>query len=100
MLHRNSERESQASFTWSSSSLGAAFRLIFVAVMTANSLNYFGLLNLFNSARSASAFDAGYDTDISPSSGRRSVTIYSFPIFWFLRSSEKGRSRFGLRSSG
>jgi hypothetical protein len=43
----------------------------------------------------AAAFKASWSRwrawGISPSSGRRSETIYSFPIFWFLRSSEKGR---------
>jgi hypothetical protein len=97
--------------------LGAAFRLIFVAVMTVNSLNYFGFLGFFNSTRSPTAFDAGYDIALvpfgahclvtgswrawatSPSSGLRSVTEYSYLIFWFPRSSEKGRSRFGSCSS-
>lgn len=46
--------------------LAAAFRLIFVAVMTANSLNYFGSLNLFDGARSADAFNTGYGISLVP----------------------------------
>jgi hypothetical protein len=46
--------------------LAAAFRLIFVAVMTVNSLNYFGLLDLFNSAHSSAAFNTGYDIALVP----------------------------------
>ena len=106
--------------------LAAIFRLIFVAVMTVNSLNYSGLLDLFGSARSSAAFNTGYGIALVPfgihclltgylifrsnflprligilvavaglailhSSGRRSETVCSFPIFWFLGSSEKVR---------
>jgi amidase len=56
--------------------LGAAFRLIFVAAMTVNSLNYFGLVNLFNGARSPSAFDAGYDIALVPFGVHCVVTGY------------------------
>jgi Domain of unknown function (DUF4386) len=46
--------------------LAAAFRLIFVAVMTVNSLNYFGLLNLFERAHSSAAFNSGYGIALVP----------------------------------
>jgi Domain of unknown function (DUF4386) len=46
--------------------LAAAFRLIFVAVMTVNSMNYFGLLNLFDGAHSSAAFNTGYDIALVP----------------------------------
>jgi hypothetical protein len=39
--------------------LAAFFRLIFVAVMAVNSLNYFGPLDLFKSAHSAAEFNTG-----------------------------------------
>lgn len=39
------------------SMLALLFRLIFVAIMTIDSLDYFGALHLFNSARSAQLFD-------------------------------------------
>jgi Domain of unknown function (DUF4386) len=48
------------------SSLAALFRLIFVAVMAVNSLNYFGLLDLFKGARSTAAFNTGYDIALVP----------------------------------
>ncbi len=40
--------------------LAALFRLAFVAVMAVNSLNYFGLLDLFRDAHSSAAFNTGY----------------------------------------
>ena len=46
--------------------LAALFRLIFVAVMTVNSLNYFGLLNLFKGVFSAAAFNTGYGIALVP----------------------------------
>jgi Domain of unknown function (DUF4386) len=46
--------------------LAALFRLIFVAVMAANALNYFGVLNLFDAAGSASAFNTGYGVALVP----------------------------------
>jgi Domain of unknown function (DUF4386) len=48
------------------SSLAAIFRLIFVLVMTVNSLNYLGVLHLFNSSRSAAAFNTGYGIALVP----------------------------------
>jgi hypothetical protein len=44
----------------------ALSRLIFVAVMAVNSLNYFGLLDLFKSAHSSAAFNTGYDLALVP----------------------------------
>jgi Domain of unknown function (DUF4386) len=46
--------------------LAAVFRLIFVAVMTVNALNYFGLIDLFNSAHSTAAFNTGYGIALVP----------------------------------
>jgi len=46
--------------------LAAFFRLIFVAVMTVNSLNYFGLLDHFKNAHSAAAFNKGYGIAMVP----------------------------------
>jgi hypothetical protein len=46
--------------------LAAAFRLIFVAVMTVNSLNYFGLLGRFGDEHSSTSFNAGYDIALVP----------------------------------
>jgi hypothetical protein len=46
--------------------LAAIFRLIFVAVMTVNSLNYFGLLDLLKSAHSSAAFNTGYGIALVP----------------------------------
>jgi hypothetical protein len=46
--------------------LAALFRLIFVAVMAVNSLNYFGLLGTFKSAHSSAAFNTGYDIALVP----------------------------------
>jgi hypothetical protein len=46
--------------------LAAFFRLVFVAAMAANSLNYFGLLNLLRGARSAAAFNTGYGIALVP----------------------------------
>jgi len=46
--------------------LAASFRLIFVAAMAVNSLNYFGLLDLFKSAHSAAAFNTGYGIALVP----------------------------------
>jgi Domain of unknown function (DUF4386) len=48
------------------SQLAALFRLIFVAVMAANSLNYFGAVVLFHSADSSSAFNTGYGIAMVP----------------------------------
>jgi Domain of unknown function (DUF4386) len=44
----------------------ALFRLIFVAVMAVNSLNYFGALDLFQSAHSSAAFNSGYGIAMVP----------------------------------
>jgi hypothetical protein len=46
--------------------LAAAFRLIFVAVMSVNFLNFVGLLDLFQSAHSAAAFNTGYGIALVP----------------------------------
>lgn len=46
--------------------LATVFRLIFVAVMAANSLNYFGVMNLFNDAHSARAFNYVYGITLVP----------------------------------
>jgi Domain of unknown function (DUF4386) len=46
--------------------LATVFRLIFVAVMTANSLNYFGVMNPFNDAHSARAFNYVYGVTLVP----------------------------------
>jgi Domain of unknown function (DUF4386) len=46
--------------------LAAVFRLIFVAVMTVNFLNYLGLLDLFKSAQSPAAFNTGYGIALVP----------------------------------
>jgi hypothetical protein len=46
--------------------LAAVFRLVFVAVMTVNSLNYFDLLHLFKSPHSAAAFNTGYGIALVP----------------------------------
>jgi Domain of unknown function (DUF4386) len=46
--------------------LAAFFRLIFVAVMAVNSLNYFGLLDLFKDAHSSAAFNTGYGIALVP----------------------------------
>jgi hypothetical protein len=46
--------------------LAAFFRLLFVAVMAVNSLNYFGLLDLFKGAHSAVAFNKGYGIAMVP----------------------------------
>ncbi|MFZ3218044.1 MAG: DUF4386 domain-containing protein [Candidatus Acidiferrales bacterium] len=46
--------------------LAALFRLIFVAVMAVNSLNYFGALALFQRARSSAAFNSGYGIALVP----------------------------------
>jgi hypothetical protein len=46
--------------------LAAFFRLIFVAVMAVNSLNYFGVLDLFSGARSVTAFNKGYGVAMVP----------------------------------
>jgi hypothetical protein len=42
--------------------LAAFFRLIFVAIMTANSLDYFGHMVLLKGKRSSAAFNTGYKT--------------------------------------
>jgi hypothetical protein len=44
----------------------AIFRLIFVAAMAVNFLNYVGPLNLLNSAHSAAAFNTGYGIALVP----------------------------------
>jgi hypothetical protein len=46
--------------------LAAFLRLVFVAVMSANALNYFGLLNLVRYARSADNFNLGYGIALVP----------------------------------
>ena len=46
--------------------LAAAFRLLFVVVMGANALNFFGYLNLFGAALSAAAFNTGYGISLVP----------------------------------
>jgi hypothetical protein len=46
--------------------LAAFFRLTFVAVMAVNSLNYFGVLDLFNGAHSVTAFNKGYGVAMVP----------------------------------
>jgi Domain of unknown function (DUF4386) len=46
--------------------LAAYFRLIFVAVMAVNSLNYFGRLALFKGAHSVAAFNTGYGIAMVP----------------------------------
>lgn len=46
--------------------LAAIFRLIFIAIMAANSLNYFGALDLSTSAHSAAAFNTGYSIAMVP----------------------------------
>jgi hypothetical protein len=56
--------------------LAAFFRLVFVAVMAVNSLNYFGLLNLFNGARSATAFNTGYGIALVPFGAHCLLTGY------------------------
>ncbi len=56
--------------------LAAVFRLIFVAVMTVNSLNYFGLLDLFKGAHSSAAFNTGYDIALVPFGVHCLVTGY------------------------
>jgi Domain of unknown function (DUF4386) len=42
------------------------FRLIFVAVMAVNSLNYFGAMNILQGAHSPAAFDRGYGIALIP----------------------------------
>lgn len=46
--------------------LAALFRLIFVAVMAANSLSYFGAVVLFQSTHSSVAFNTGYGIAMVP----------------------------------
>jgi hypothetical protein len=46
--------------------LAAFFRLLLVASMSVNSLNYFGLLDLFRGAHSAIAFNTGYSIALVP----------------------------------
>jgi hypothetical protein len=46
--------------------LAAIFRFIFVVVMAVNSLNYFGLSNIFNGGHSAAAFNTGYGIALVP----------------------------------
>jgi Domain of unknown function (DUF4386) len=46
--------------------LAALFRLIFVAVMAANSLSYFGAVVLFQSTHSSAAFNTGYGIAMVP----------------------------------
>jgi Domain of unknown function (DUF4386) len=46
--------------------LAAFFRLIFVAVMAVNSLNYFGHLDIFKGAHSSAAFNTGYGIALVP----------------------------------
>jgi hypothetical protein len=56
--------------------LAAVFRLIFVVVMTVNSLNYFGLVDLFDSAHSAAAFNTGYGMALVPFGVHCAMTGY------------------------
>jgi hypothetical protein len=56
--------------------LATVFRLIFVAVMTVNSLNYFGLVDLFNSAHSSAAFNTGYGIALVPFGVHCALTGY------------------------
>ncbi len=46
--------------------MAAVFRLIFVAMMALNSLNYFGVVVLFHGAHSSNAFDFGYGISLIP----------------------------------
>lgn len=46
--------------------LGLVFRLIFVAMMTISSLDYFGALNLFHSVHSAHTFNTVYILALAP----------------------------------
>lgn len=46
--------------------LAALFRLVFVIVMTVNSVNYFGLLSLVAVSRSPSSFDLIYGLSLVP----------------------------------
>ena len=46
--------------------LAALFRVIFFILMSVTSLNYFGLLHLFQKTQSAEAFDAGYGIALVP----------------------------------
>jgi hypothetical protein len=46
--------------------VAALFRLLFVTVMAANSLNYFGAANLFHRAHSPAAFNFGYAVALVP----------------------------------
>jgi Domain of unknown function (DUF4386) len=46
--------------------LAALFRLIFVVIMAANSLNYFGVLDLFKDAHSSAVFNLGYGIALVP----------------------------------
>jgi len=48
------------------SMIALIFRLTFVAMMTVNSLDYFGALNLFHSSHSAHAFNRVYILAIAP----------------------------------
>jgi hypothetical protein len=46
--------------------VAVAFRLIFIAIMAINSLNYFGIVNLWNAAHSARVFNNTYILSIAP----------------------------------
>ena len=46
--------------------LASLFRVLFIAVMSVTSLNYFGLLHVFQKSRSPEAFDAGYGIALIP----------------------------------
>jgi len=46
--------------------LASLFRVLFIAVMSVTSLNYFGLLHVFQKSRSPEAFDAGYGMALIP----------------------------------
>lgn len=48
------------------SMLAAIFRLTLVAIMALTSLNYFGALNLFDAAHSATAFNRGDEISLVP----------------------------------
>lgn len=46
--------------------LAALFRVIFLIVMSVNSLNYFGFVHFFRRTHSAETFDAGYGIALVP----------------------------------
>src|ERR1700761_151649 len=46
--------------------IAALFRVLFITVMSVTSLNYFGILHVFQKSRSPEAFDAGYGIALIP----------------------------------